>query len=538
MRSFKTLLLALVLLLVAPLPAQEPSYGETIDVSLVNVEVTVSSRGKPVRGLTRDDFELFEDGVRQEITNFHEIGGPRTVKVVSDSPSTDAIAEADDERFRRRVLLLIDDTHVTKMNRDRALQSILEFINDRFTGGTYDWSIALVGGRGAGLILPQTSDKNAIHSALDHVRRGGSRLEDPNEAPFGREETMAPRVNPYGAEIGADAGQFATAMDAREELLRAVSVNRSIVEAVRAFAGTPGKKIVLIVTGDLGLHDQSIATNEGADAARQVMQIRDTLIREANASNVTLYILNPEGLAAPDTVGIGLIDGRHFFVDQDAVRRAMPGTDNGYMYWVARQTGGALLAGNRHKTSIEQFDEASSSYYSLGYRSPQPEDGRYHRIKIRLKNNARAELRYREGYSAIPRQIQLARALRSPLSASLQNSNLPLSATLGEVQKQGAGMMVPIEAKMPLAELQFVPSATGWQALVEFYVSIFDREGNNIALRRFTTVARAADGVPEGELTHNVRMQLSEGTPHTVIVAVRDQTSDAVGIWRKTVRAN
>jgi hypothetical protein len=99
-------------------------------------------------------------------------------------------------------------------------------------------------------------------------------------------------------------------------------------------------------------------------------------------------------------------------------------------------------------------------------------------------------------------------------------------------------MVVPIEAKMPLAQLQFVPSATGWQALVEFYVSIFDREGNNIALRRFTTVARAADAVPQGELTHNVKMQLSEGTPHTVIVAVRDQTSDAIGIWRKTIRAN
>jgi len=47
---------------------------EKIDVSVVNVDVTVTDRaGNPVRGLTRDDFEVFEDGRPQPITNFYAV---------------------------------------------------------------------------------------------------------------------------------------------------------------------------------------------------------------------------------------------------------------------------------------------------------------------------------------------------------------------------------------------------------------------------------------------------------------------------------
>ena len=52
---------------------------QKIDVSIVNVDVVVAAKdGTPVRGLTRDDFQVFEDGVSQPITNFYavESGAP------------------------------------------------------------------------------------------------------------------------------------------------------------------------------------------------------------------------------------------------------------------------------------------------------------------------------------------------------------------------------------------------------------------------------------------------------------------------------
>jgi len=63
----------IVLFLALPLVAQTPVI-EKIDVNVVNVDVTVTDRaGNPVRGLTRDDFQILEDGKLQKVTNFYAV---------------------------------------------------------------------------------------------------------------------------------------------------------------------------------------------------------------------------------------------------------------------------------------------------------------------------------------------------------------------------------------------------------------------------------------------------------------------------------
>ena len=44
--------------------------NERIEVNVVNVDVTVMSKGAPVRNLTRADFDIFEDGEKQDLTQF------------------------------------------------------------------------------------------------------------------------------------------------------------------------------------------------------------------------------------------------------------------------------------------------------------------------------------------------------------------------------------------------------------------------------------------------------------------------------------
>src|SRR5512144_2526999 len=59
------------------LPAP-PSFGETVEVNVVNVDVYVTDKdGKRVTNLRKGDFQVFEDGKPVEITNFAGIAAPR-----------------------------------------------------------------------------------------------------------------------------------------------------------------------------------------------------------------------------------------------------------------------------------------------------------------------------------------------------------------------------------------------------------------------------------------------------------------------------
>lgn len=302
------------------------AVNEKVEVSVVNVDVAVTSRsGAPVHGLTRADFELYEDGVPQPITNFYVVDSSTVASPTEDVQIEPAV---EDPRFRRRVLLLIDNTHLTRITRNRALTGIEAFMRKTFGRGAYDWSIATVD-RNVQIVLPQTSDPDAIAVALNKVRGRGARGERWGDADFGRaERSLAGRSGGtfVGAFYGAkdDARAFDEEMKIREGLMRSTGVNRSIVEAVRAFAGTPGKKIVLLVTGDLGLHDIDLDTRRGTDTAQRIGEFRNLLIEEANASNVSLYILNAEGLVAPGDVAAGALPPRQLFDDRGAAERVHP----------------------------------------------------------------------------------------------------------------------------------------------------------------------------------------------------------------------
>jgi hypothetical protein len=114
----KSLILAVIIAAATSLFAQ--SLTEKIDVALINVDVTVTSHGAPARGLTRDEFEVLEDGVPQNVTHFYAIENARE-KMAAEQPAvagTPAAARPSprDERFRRKVLVIIDNRHMSVHN--------------------------------------------------------------------------------------------------------------------------------------------------------------------------------------------------------------------------------------------------------------------------------------------------------------------------------------------------------------------------------------------------------------------------------------
>jgi len=455
-----------LLIAASPLLAQAPLV-EKIEVSVVNVDVTVTDRaGKPVRGLTPDDFEIFEDGAPQTITNFYVVEDRQSC--LSCPAGQAGLPVLHDERFRRKVLVLIDSYSMTPFERNRALERLEEFINDRFRGGEYDWSIGAIDS-GLRILLPPTSDKRAIHDALDEIRRG-----------------HVPRLS---LDLQPD----------RLDLWEKVHAGRqsidAIAEATRAFASTSGKKVILLLTGQLLLNDWGVADLR---LSKEITLTRDYLIHEANASNVNFYIINPEGIAAGDPS----------------------------MYWIARETGGRLMPGNRVEESLRQFDTGSSNFYSLGYQPKHPDDSKYHRIHVRVKKGHYA-LQYREGYINLPEAQQIERTLGSTFGTFLiAGSAIPVTIAFDEPRKVDGAVIVPMRTTVPAEQLAFVSNL----GRVDIYISIFDSSGRN------TWFVHLLRDVRPGNLNETTEVYLTKGKPYRIVVAIRDQISEAVGVTQQLVR--
>jgi len=524
---------------------------EKVDVNLVNVDVTVTAKGHSVRGLTRDDFEVREDGVPQTITHFYAIENARE-KSAAIAPAAVAANTArpqqSDERFRRKVLVIIDNRHMSRHNRDVALGKLGQFIDAHFDSGAYDWSIAMVGER-AHLLLPLTSDKNRIHGALAEIRNAvaGRGIRDAYQienriAPLTRDLTGG---EPIGRGFGRAAGlngliqqsnRFQSAADAGTTYL-------AIREVARSFANTPGRKIILLMTGAFADSEDALVSVDPSLSARYsagISTLREQLVRETNASNVSVSVVNVEGLT-PGNAGadIGHLDYDAGRFDSNQPAPDGSGSSAGSLYWLARQTGGQSYNGNFVDRSLRDFDVDSSNFYSLAYRPNHGDDRGYHRITVQLKKPGRYRLTYRNGYSSIPIELQLERAMTSPMAVTMQPSSIALKLTAGDPAADDVtgAVIVPIQAAMAAKELQFLPAADGSVARVDLFVSIFNDSGQLIRTFRTVREAHAQPGTEgEGDFIESRSLRLRKGFPYRVVVAVHDQVSDAIGITSHDVR--
>ncbi|MEK6374344.1 MAG: VWA domain-containing protein [Acidobacteriota bacterium] len=542
--NIKRLVVAVAVGIVAA-QAGAQTLTQKIDVSVVNVDVVVTGAdGKPVRGLTRDDFQIFEDGAAQPIANFYAVES--ATQEAAAAAATPASAQTDDPRFRRKVLVLIDNNHISKRGREIALQRVEEFISDRFRGGAYEWSIAALGSH-VSMVLPLTSNKETIHAALEAIRRNASRADRAKFADMMSSRGATPAsMNTANWSVmsrGLPSGrEFASDADDLDRSMQAQFTTNAIVEASRAFAAAGGKKVILLLTGDPGLNDIEIAfrtapsvrgdtrgivqrnvTPNAAKVAEKIATLRNRIIEEANASNVSVYIINPDGLSAGGDIGA----------------EETPMTNNQAVFWLAEQTGGRLMASNDTADAMKQFDTASSNYYSLGF-SPRNDDGKYHNLRVKIARPGDFRVQHRAGYSNVSADAQLERSLQSQITMSMDSSTLPVTLTTEapQAQKDRGAVLVPIQANIPISKLQFLPTGTNWNAKLDVYVSVFDEDGRNIVLKRFTTSATAesANPDPSGTFIYRNGILLRKGQRHRIVVAIRDQATDAVGMAEKTVK--
>ncbi len=260
-------LLALVLCLASAkgLQAQPGQpFVDSIDVQVVEVDVVVTDRkGRPVKGLKRDDFELYVDGRPAEITNFYasaiyveEQTGRRNGKKKRPAVRHDVPPGATDEG-PLTIVFYLDDPNIFPSHRTRLLRR-LEAAVEPWRSMDAHFMLARFVHR-LEVLVPPTSDVDAILEGAASIPKGSPRAIQNGDG--ARRFAIRSLIDSY--ESCATAGFCRPCVDNWGELLSlarqhadnqatntAVAVD-GLVDLVTTLSGVPGKKAVVYLTDGL-----------------------------------------------------------------------------------------------------------------------------------------------------------------------------------------------------------------------------------------------------------------------------------------------
>jgi VWFA-related protein len=350
----------------APQPTQPPVFrGGT---TLVQIDAIVTDNERlPIIDLTAADFELLDDGKAMTIDRVRFLGaedysGDRTLAPIRSLADEEREASRDDVRV---YAIVLDDYHVPRMGELRVIEPLLAFVRQ----------------------LPAT-DLVAVFYPLDSV----------TDVSFMRDrEPVLQKIRKFYGRLG----DYTPIHPVEEEHLRhpqqIEQIRRQIVAtelqglAIHLGAIKQGRKSVIVVSEAF---------------SQPVSDVRD-LYEAANRSNVAFYPLDPRGLTMDRSVDRGPTAA-------EIMAMVLPARE--FMRVLAAETGGRAILGNDVRASLGQVIRDSRAYYLIAYESPHPDDGKFHKVTVRVRR-PRAQVFARTGYWAFRRGENVTGA--SPASVSV-----------------------------------------------------------------------------------------------------------------------
>ena len=427
-----------------------------------------------IEGLTANDFVVSEDGEPQTVSfvEFQRLPdrpaearaaspAPREPAVVSAPSATQgqiAIPPPGDARYRDRRLLVLyfDLTAMPPADQMRAYTAAQTFIDTQMQPSDL-LAIMTFGGGAVRVKQDFTGDRGALREVMQTLIFGDDKDGD---------------GIPDNTDIGTAFGQD----DAEFSILNTDRQLSALQTAATMLRGLPEQKALVYFASGLRLN--------GVDNQAQLRATTNAAIR----ANVALHPIDARGLVAqaplgdatrPSPGGIGMFNGQQA---QNALTSFQRSQDT--LYSLAKDTGGhAMFDYNDLSLGIAQAAQSVTSYYMLGYYSTHPaNDGRFHRIRVSLRNPSLGELAYRQGYFSDKefakftaadkeRQLEEALMLDNPVT------DISIAMEVNYFQLNSAEYFVPVAVKIPGSELALARRRGAPRTLIDLIGEVKDDYG-------------------------------------------------------------
>ena len=404
MRSSSCLLLLSLALptSAAPQAPAVPHAAESVEVSIVNVDaVVVDKHGHRVQGLRREDFEIFENGARQPITNFAEYSTApqqQTANVTAQIPAAASQAPAPQQRS---IVVFVERFQLPAFRSDPMFAAMKKLLHDSVRPGdrvmVVSWNQGIVGIR-----QNFTDDLSKIDKALDAIASRTVTLNHNNMDDLRQELDAIRAFESEGSAFGSaglpaleDSGlSFFGEQSARMNAKAAMADEKRKVETLKALmrsmGSVDGKKVLLLATHRLSEFAGGEAFYTAGATGELSANIRNefdakplirTLVETANANGVTIYPIFAEGLGStsmPTSDARGNL-GTGF--DYLVLNNEIPMLD-----FVAKETGGVPAWDSTEVAKLmPRIGDDFDSYYSLAYRAT-PGKAAARKVEVRVKD--------------------------------------------------------------------------------------------------------------------------------------------------------
>jgi VWFA-related protein len=516
------LLILASVLAAGTLNAQMPEMVIRTTTRLVQVNVIVTKHGAPVPGLKKEDFQVFDDGKRQEIRQFSE-----DTRAILPSAATPLPPGTFTNQLEQRsgtpaavTAILLDGVNTRFSDQTYARKQVVAFLRqiqaeDRVAIYTLD-------SRGLRVLHDYTTDSSDLVAKL--AKYQGDIAPDVTGT--------SDLIDPLGGWLGSGGDSYERTFFLNNRILQTLHAIEFIADNL---APLPGRKNLIWVSSAFPLQVGFLSSGGGGRAGggrsgpagmipssfpreQQTWTAdADKAIRALNNANLAIYPVDARGLVASASARVASRTYRN----------------QATMEELAARTGGrAFTNTNNIAGAIRTAVEDSSVTYTLGF-YPQNDkfDNSFHNLKVKLVDFPHLDLRYRKGYldqSTPPQDEGLRRAaLRDAVLSPMDANGVGLRASVRQTSA-GYDVTLRVDPKSILLD----PQGDRWAGKLDLLFVEKDAHGvqtygvddtlsMELKQQNYERVQK------EGLMYHRVLPQT--GAASEIRVVARDASTGAVG---------
>jgi VWFA-related protein len=535
---------ALLLVLVAA-AVHAQRFGESVQVTVVEVPVTVVDRaGNPVRNLTKEDFEVFDDGKRVPLDYFEVVD---MAKLATADPSQPLPAAAN-----RHFLLLFDVANSSPGTIGRAGEAAKEFVNKQL--GEHDLAAVAVftAEKGARMITSFTHDQKLLTNAIetlgqpnffkiaDPLMISATRTSSGESGGAGTSEAGRGGMDAAFQELSKEQERMSQTVQDSELRARLKIQLNNFGFVARALDRIKGQKQVILLSEGFDARLVQGREDVGGDKAKE--EAEDTLNGEVwkvdneqrfGNTGASRDVSDMAALFRRSDVVLHAIDIKGLRSDVDA-SAGLKKKSNEALYLLTSPTGGSVFKNaNDMSQSFGRMLKQQEVVYILGFQAAGTgKPGKFHELKVKTKAGRATN---RAGYyetggrvSDLERTLSLAEILVTDAAPK----DVTISVTPLALPGPGGKARVPVLVEIPGTRL--LEGIKGNAATANLYLYAFDQNDQVVDFmqqRIGLDLTKAGEAVRGSGVRYFGTLRLAPGT-YAVKALVRVEETERTGFVR------